>query len=123
LEQKSKMKNISTYGIVLILAISLTACEYNVENEDMIIIDDACDPAVLYSTTIAPLIANNCMPCHNGDGSIPQAPNLTIYSSVQSNAELIKEVTQSRRMPKNGTLTNAEIAAIKCWVDNDALDN
>ncbi len=117
------MKDISAYGIVLILVISFTACEYNVENEEVIMVDDSCDPAVLYSATIAPLIANNCMPCHNGDGSIPQAPNLTLYATVQSNAELIKEVTQSGRMPKDGTITDAQIAAIKCWVDNGALDN
>ena len=117
------MKNIGLYGIVLTMAISLTACEYNVENEDVIMVDELCDPAVLYSATIAPLIANNCMPCHNGDGSIPQAPNLTVFDVVQNNAALIKEVTQSRRMPQDGTLTDAQIAAITCWVDNGALEN
>ena len=117
------MKNRGVYGIILAMAIGLTACEYNVENEDVIMIDDLCDPAVLYGATIAPLIANNCMPCHNGDGSIPQAPNLTIYENVRSNAELIKEVTQSGRMPKDGTITAAQIAAITCWVDHGALEN
>ena len=63
------------------------------------------------------------MPCHNGDGSIPNAPNLTTYQGVESIAELVKDVTQSRRMPQDGTLTNAEIASIKCWVDNGALNN
>lgn len=63
------------------------------------------------------------MPCHNGDGTVPQAPDLTNLSGVQPIAELIRDVTQSRRMPQNGAITNAEIAAIKCWVENGALDN
>lgn len=108
---------------VWILAITaLSSCEYNVENEGMVI-DDACAPAVSYNATIQPLVANNCMPCHNGDGSIPQAPDLTTHAAIQSVAELVKEVTQSRRMPQDGTLTDAEIASIKCWVDAGALDN
>jgi len=107
---------------MLVVVVALTSCEYNVENEGMLI-DDTCEPAISYSATIQPLIANNCMPCHNGDGNIPQAPDLTTYSAVQSVAELVKEVTQSRSMPKDGTLTDAEIAAIKCWVDGGALDN
>jgi len=36
---------------------------------------------------------------------------------------LVQEVTQTRRMPKDGTLTSAEIEAIRCWVDNGALNN
>ncbi len=100
----------------------LISCVYNVENEGMVI-DDLCDPAVSYSATIQPLIATNCMPCHGEDGGIPEAPNLTTYTAVQSRASLIKEVTQSRRMPQEGTLTDAEIAAIKCWVDAGAMDN
>lgn len=107
---------------MLVAGTVLASCEYNVENEDRVI-DSSCEPAISYSNTIQPLIANNCMPCHNGDGSIPQAPNLTTYATVQSISELITEVTQSRRMPKDGTITDAEIAAIKCWVDGGAIDN
>ncbi|WP_273565824.1 c-type cytochrome [Maribacter halichondriae] len=107
---------------MLVAATALSSCEYNVENEGMVI-DDSCEPTISYTATIQPLIANNCMPCHNGDGNIPDAPDLTTYAAVQSRAELVKEVTQSRRMPKDGTLTDTEIAAIKCWVDGGALDN
>lgn len=114
------MKKLNLLGSLLGLML-FVSCEYNVENEDLII--DSCDPVVSYSATIRPLIDNNCMPCHNGDGSIPQAPDLTALAGVQSIAGLIRDVTQSRRMPKNGTITNAEIAAIKCWVENGALDN
>lgn len=98
-----------------------TSCEYHVENEELQ--GELCNPTVSYSDVIRPLIDNNCMPCHNGDGSIPAAPNLTTYDGVESIAALVKEVTQSRRMPLDGTITDAEIEAIRCWVDNGALNN
>ena len=100
----------------------LVSCEYNVENET-VIIDGLCENVVSYSATIRPLIDNQCMPCHNGDGNEPFAPDLTTYPLVLSIAGLIKDVTQSRRMPQEGSLTDSEIAAIKCWVDNGSLNN
>lgn len=103
-----------------LLAFQMMSCEYHVENEDL---QSGLCNQVSYSVDISPLIANNCMPCHNGDGSNPEAPNLTSYASVASMSGLIKEVTQTRRMPKNGTITNAQIEAIRCWVDNGAMNN
>lgn len=115
------MKRTHIISINVGLALIMASCEYNVENDDVMI--DPCETEVSYSTTIRPLIDSNCMPCHNGDGNTPFAPDLTSYNSVQGIAGLIKDVTQSGRMPKDGTLTESEKDAIKCWVDNGALDN
>ena len=107
---------------VVILGAQLSSCEYNVESDNLQMVD-TCENVVSYADFIRPLIDNNCMPCHNGDGTEPFAPNLTTYTAVESIASLIKDVTQSRRMPKDGTLTEAEIAAIGCWVDDGAQNN
>ncbi|MGI9549908.1 MAG: c-type cytochrome [Aurantibacter sp.] len=104
-----------------VLAIQMTSCEYHVENEDLQ--GNLCNPVVSYGADIRPLIDNNCMPCHNGDGSSPQAPNLLTYESVEGVSSIIREVTQTRRMPLNGMITDAEIESIRCWVDNGALNN
>jgi len=109
-------------GILCSAAFSLVSCEYNVENDE-IQVDAQCETPVLYGATIRPLIDTNCMPCHNGDGSEPFAPDLTTYNGVAGIAGLIKDVTQSRVMPKEGSLTNAQITAIKCWVENGAMNN
>lgn len=106
----------------LLLVLPVLSCEYNVENEELPI-DEECEVEVSYETTIRPLIDTNCMPCHNGDGSEPLAPDLTTYEGVESIAQLIKDVTQSGRMPKEGSLTTSEIAAIMCWVDDGAMNN
>ncbi|MCK5440521.1 MAG: cytochrome c [Maribacter sp.] len=105
----------------VVLGLVVSSCEYNVENEDIVIGD--CETVISYSGEIRPLIDANCMPCHNGDGNTPFAPDLTTYVLVESIAGLIKDVTESGRMPKEGGLTTAQIEAIKCWVDNGALNN
>lgn len=116
------MDRSSLFWKFLLIGALFASCEYNVENEEAFV-DDLCLTTVSYSATIRPLIDNNCMPCHNGDGKTPFAPNLTTYQAVESVSLLVKALTQSRVMPKEGSLTNAEIAAIKCWVDNGSLDN
>lgn len=108
-------------GMTVMLTV-MSSCEYNVENEAALV-DVSCETVVSYSATIRPLINAKCMPCHNGDGNEPFAPDLTTYPLVEGIAGLIKEVTQSRRMPKEGSLAESEIMAIKCWVDNGALNN
>lgn len=116
------MDRLRLFWTLLLIMLVLSSCEYNVENEE-VFVDDLCITTVSYSATIRPLIDNNCMPCHNGDGNESLAPNLTTYEGVESVSLLVKALTQSRAMPKEGSITNAEIAAIKCWVDNGALNN
>jgi len=115
------MRRIRVLAMAVILGLAGLSCEYNVENEDIVIGD--CETVISYSNEIRPLIDTSCMPCHNGDGNTPFAPNLTTYTLVESIAALIKDVTQSGRMPKQGSLKTAQIEAIKCWVDNGALNN
>jgi len=113
------MKNLFIYSFIVLLV--LYSCEYNVENEEVQVVNNECETEVSYSNTIRPLITTNCMPCH--DGNSTSAPDLTTYTLVKNLDILIRQVTQTRRMPRNGTLTDGEIAAIKCWVDNGALNN
>ncbi|MEP0984175.1 hypothetical protein [Ekhidna sp.] len=73
------------------------------------------------SNDIMPIISSNCsiFNCHNGTVS----PNLTSGSAVIDNAQRIKSETQTGSMPRNGTLSNVDIALIACWVDDGAGDN
>ncbi|WP_150452283.1 c-type cytochrome [Arenibacter lacus] len=117
------MKHILLLGVMVMTISILVSCEYNYEVETQEMGSNECDIVVSYSNVIRPLIANNCMPCHSGDGNEPFAPDLRTYNQVNGIAGLIKEVTQSRRMPKDGSLSNEEINAIKCWVDQGAENN
>lgn len=76
---------------------------------------------VSWSTEILPIIQTSCAitRCHNGISR----PDLRIYSNAKFYAAFIKSMTIDRSMPQEGTLTQAQIDLISCWVDDGALNN
>jgi len=80
------------------------------------------DTNTSYANDIEPIMLASCaIPgCHNGDNG---EGNWTNFSEVQDKAEEIKTRTQDGSMPQTGSITDAEIALIACWVDEGAKDN
>ncbi|MGJ3233469.1 hypothetical protein [Marivirga sp.] len=78
---------------------------------------------ISFSNDVKPIIASNCAVsgCHNGS----QFPDFSDDENIFENASRIKSRTESGSMPPAGRpdLTNEEIQAIACWVDDGALDN
>jgi hypothetical protein len=76
---------------------------------------------ISYTTSIAPIISENCAitGCHNGS----QFPDFRQFANIQANAAQIKTLTGNRTMPAEGSLTQAEIDMIACWVDDGAIAN
>jgi len=76
---------------------------------------------VSYSATISLIISTNCTitGCHNGT----QFPDFRVFKNIHDNAGQIKTLTGNRTMPEEGSLTQAEISLIACWVDDGALEN
>ncbi|MGY5352502.1 c-type cytochrome [Wenyingzhuangia sp. IMCC45533] len=112
-----KNRNIGVLLLVLFLSI---ACENHVQENDFAVIeqDVNCNPNTSFATSIKPIIDNNCLPCHR-----TQFPVLTSFSSINRNASNIRRQVVSRRMPLNGSLSDDEIALIRCWIDNGAQNN
>jgi hypothetical protein len=76
---------------------------------------------VSFSGTVSNIIKTNCAitGCHNGS----QFPDFRVFKNIHDNAALIKAQTGSRSMPLTGSLTQAEINSIACWVDDGAVEN
>jgi hypothetical protein len=76
---------------------------------------------ISFAQSIKPIIENSCAinDCHNGS----QFPDFRVFKNIHDNAARIKALTADRTMPQDGTLTQAEINMIACWVDDGALDN
>ncbi|MFT7030729.1 MAG: hypothetical protein ACJA2C_002128 [Marinoscillum sp.] len=76
---------------------------------------------ISYNNTVKNIIQTNCaIPgCHNGSVS----PNLSTFSSIKSNANIIESRTANRSMPSGRTLSQTQIDAIGCWVSDGAIDN
>ncbi|MBL0743595.1 hypothetical protein [Chryseolinea lacunae] len=73
-----------------------------------------------WTTDIKPIIETKCAlsGCHNGT-----RPDLRVFDNAKLYAKSIKSKTQDRSMPFEGSLTDAQIALIACWVDDGALAN
>tara|TARA_B100000795_G_scaffold264792_1_gene245723 strand:+ start:2628 stop:2981 length:354 start_codon:yes stop_codon:yes gene_type:complete len=117
------MKNhliFKNYFFILLFPILFSACLTNVEED--ISDDDGFLPCetITYALSVKPIIDNNCVQCHGLGGNFP---NLTSYNGISANASIVKAEVTSRRMPQGSSITNDEINAISCWVDNGALNN
>lgn len=74
---------------------------------------------ISFEATINSIIQTNCAVsgCHNGSRS----PDLRTKAAIQNNANRIKTRTGNKSMPPSGrTITQDEIDAIACWVDDGA---
>ena len=74
-----------------------------------------------WATEIKPIMESSCAQsgCHNGSSR----PDLRKIENAKFYAKSIKSKTQDRSMPREGTLTQQQIALIACWVDDGAIDN
>lgn len=101
------------HGSYTVITKDATGCEVSQEV--------AILSGISYSGTVSAIIQNNCAVsgCHNGS----QAPDLRSLSNIQANATSIKSAVVSKRMPLTGSLSQTEIDAIACWVDDGAPDN
>ena len=111
-----KLINLKKVIFTMLLGFLFASCLTNVDEEQEI---DPCT-TVSFALDVKPLIDANCVSCHGVGG---QSPNLTTYNSISANAATVKSEVVSKEMPIGGSLTDAEIQAISCWVDNGALNN
>jgi hypothetical protein len=72
-----------------------------------------------YVNDIKPIFVANCQI----DGCHPANGDWFNYNVAKSKASTIKERTGNKSMPKTGSLTDQEIAAIACWADHGAPQN
>lgn len=96
----------------------------------------ASDTTIVYSyaTHIRPIIANNCLRCH--DGTFSSRPDYRTYAGVKAKADDVRTRGISRlvgvtahldgfiKMPGDGgQLSACDLSAIRSWVRAGAPDN
>jgi hypothetical protein len=78
-----------------------------------------------FNSDVLPLIQTKCATgggCH-GAGSTNGPGALTSFNQIENAAGSIKTAVLTGRMPLGGTLTNAQIRQISCWVNNGTPNN
>lgn len=103
----------------IISIIAATGCE---SSKSDVLPDCATVPA-RFAEDVLPLIQTKCaISCHSASSG-PGVGPLTNYTQIKNKAALIKSLVETKKMPKNGSLTDAEIKIISCWVDAGAENN
>lgn len=117
------------YQVVMVLALLLASCTYDVLEEEVDTND--CHPAVVsYSTHVVPILqAASCIGCHN-----TSSPSAGI--NLDNHPDVVKSVNSGRlmgsirhdsgfaAMPQGGSkLSDCSIETIAAWIDQGALDN
>lgn len=127
--------SLAIYLLGLAILASTQSCTYN--KEKILYPPKPCDTiAVSFKKTIKPLIVANCtsVGCHitsNPSNNIVLENYLNIKDQVltlKNGIPLIygavAQLTGFTQMPKGGTkLTSCEIAKLKAWINQGALDN
>lgn len=84
-----------------------------------------CTTTKTFSADAAPVFVGVCATnsgCHgNGSGNGPG--ELSTYTQIFNARSAIRSAVASGRMPKTGTLTNAQKDAVLCWIDSGAPNN
>jgi hypothetical protein len=107
--------------IVLMIApfVILVGCQYNKSD----VLPDCATIPASFKVDVLPLIHTKCATqCHNAFTTNAGGP-LTNYTEIKNKAALVKFMVETRQMPQVGSLTDAEIKVISCWVDAGAENN
>lgn len=105
--------------LVLTISIGAMACEYSKSD----VLPDCATVPARFAADVLPLIQEKCATvCHNAFTTNAGGP-FTNYAQIKAKADLIKFMVETRQMPQTGSLTDAQIKVISCWVNAGAENN
>lgn len=112
--------------LVFVFTLLITASITSSCKKDQVpgIVDPNCIDTVFFTTQIAPMIANNCLGCHNVVNSTGYT--LTNHTNISANASAILAAMQGspQLMPIGGpALNDTLIQQFACWINQGTLNN
>ena len=113
------MKLRTVVFLIMSVCIGILGCEYSKSD----VLPDCATVPSRFAANVFPLIQEKCATaCHNTLTTNAGGP-FTNYSQIKAKAGLIKFMVETRQMPQVGSLTDAQIKVISCWVDAGAENN
>ena len=109
---------------VLVLNVMYSCTKSTDSNQGATTSPAACTGSKTFSSDVAPIIQSVCATsgCHDASSANGPGP-LTTYQQVFNARTQIRSAVSTGLMPKNGTLTADQKAAILCWIDAGATNN
>lgn len=120
----NRSSRVRLLAMLLLFFSAISACYY--DNEEILYGKevDCSQVTAKFAADVLPIIQSKCAysGCH--DAGAAGGLNLTSYNLIFQNASRIRTaVVVTKTMPKSGSITPAELARLKCWLDSGAPDN
>ena len=95
---------------------------YGCKKEGNIVCDGS---APTYAIQIKTIINGNCnsAACHHAGSTVGDFTSYAGLEPFLESGEFEEHVLQVRDMPKGGSLEDADLVLIQCWVDNNYPEN
>ncbi|MBL0744299.1 hypothetical protein [Chryseolinea lacunae] len=118
-----------SFGVLAFVVVLLAQCVNHSAPEGLFNCQTSAE--VSFATDVQPILQSSCAITGDGgchDGGNGASRDWRVFSNVQSHALQIKDrVTRpagaSGHMPKIGTITDAQIRTLVCWVEQGAKAN
>lgn len=114
---------------ILVLFMMLYSCYYDVVSDDS-------DPegVISFSQDIQPIFDSHCISCHPSISPNPDLTEGNSYNSINNGIYIIPEEPETSLlyqrmlgnpgiMPPSGRLSDPDIALVRVWIEQGALNN
>jgi hypothetical protein len=125
-------KPLQTVSFICLLAIFVTACFYDNEENQNPDTSNTCDLTnVTYTLKVKPVLQSYCLSCHStaaasASGGGVKLENFTDFKTYVTNGKFYGSVshTSGSPMPKGGSILDAcTLKQLKKWIDDGAINN
>jgi hypothetical protein len=106
--------------LLLLSSLALLTFSCN-KTEPFVPVCDGSTPT--YDADVSLIISSNCLQCHGNGSSNGNFSTYNGLSTVIANGTFEQEVLTDQTMPQTGSLTEAQLNLIKCWVENGFPEN
>lgn len=123
---KMRMGKTTTWGMALLLGISMTGCTY--DDLETLGAPFDCDTFdTTYGMDILPLVSDHCQGCHSGS-----TPSAGLAFETHADIALFAEIMVERMdkpegdpllMPQSGKLDSCSIARFHAWIEAGKPNN
>ena len=112
-----------SHTIPFLILVAAACVDHNLSSSFIVECDNAT--SVSYTTIVSPIIQSKCVTCHNSSSGLP---DWSVLSNLQEKGSEIQRritlpLTDPKKMPRSGSITQEEREAIYCWIQQGALNN
>lgn len=110
-----------TTGVILLIALVFSACEY----EKLQPFGVGCDSEVSYKNEVMPIINTYCIGCHVAGSGTKDFTSWPDVKSAADNGTMYNRLIVVKDMPPAGSPapSDEQIKKINCWIKQGALNN